>query len=76
MDLEGVAWLDGPDGRAALEVASAYDEDAHARAAAGDAAAVDPLRAATALRRALPDLTAAQAATVLTQVRLRRRARP
>lgn len=76
MDLEGVGWLDGPAGRAALDMASAYDEDAHARAAAGDPTAVDPLRAVTALRRALPDLTAAQAAAVLTQVRLRRRARP
>ncbi|MDA8436457.1 MAG: class I SAM-dependent methyltransferase [Actinomycetales bacterium] len=76
MDLEDVAWLDGPDGRAALAAATAYDEDAHARAAAGDPTAVDPLRAATALRRARADLTPARAAAVLTQVRLRRRARP
>lgn len=76
MDLETVAWLDGPEGREALAVATAYDDDAHARAAAGDATALDPLRAATALRRALPGLDAAQASTVLTQVRLRRRARP
>jgi SAM-dependent methyltransferase len=71
-----VSWLDSPLGGEALAVAAAYDEAAHARAGAGDAAAVDPLKAVTALRRALPHLDAPSASAVLTQVRLRRRARP
>ena len=37
---------------------------------------MDPLKAVTALRRALPHLDAPSASAVLTQVRLRRRARP
>ncbi len=76
VDLEDVDWLDSPDGRTAIAAATAYDDDAHARAAAGDATAVDPLRAVTSLRRVLPALDARQASLVLTQVRLRRRARP
>jgi SAM-dependent methyltransferase len=76
VDLGTLAWLDSAAGLDALAAASAYDDDAHARAAAGDGDAVDPLRAATALRRALPALDAAGASAALTQVRLRRRARP
>ena len=76
MELDVVAWLDSPAGGEALAVATAYDGSAHARAAAGDAAAVDPLKAVTALRKALPYLDAPAASAVLTQVRLRRRARP
>ena len=75
MDVADVEWLDSPGGRAALAAAMAYDDGAHARAAAGDATAVDPLRAVTALRRGLPSLEVHQAAAALTQVRLRRRAR-
>jgi len=71
-----VAWLDSPEAREALAVARARDADAHARAAAGEAGAVDPLSAVTALRRSLPRLDPGQASAVLTQVRLRRRARP
>lgn len=76
MDLGTVAWLTSDAGRAALAAATAYDDDAHTRAAAGEAGAVDPLRASTALRRSAPDADPAQIAAVLTQVRLRRRARP
>ncbi|MBI1378472.1 MAG: methyltransferase [Frankiales bacterium] len=76
MDLATVAALAAPPGQRLLAAATAHDEDAHARAAAGDAAAVDPLRAAAALRRAVPDADPALAAAALTQVRLRRRARP
>jgi len=75
VDPETVVWLDSADGVGALAVATAHDEETHALAAAGDAGAVDPLKAVTALRRALPHLDAAQASAVLTQVRLRRRAR-
>ncbi len=75
MDLDTVAALRGPQGRVLLETATAHDDASHALAAAGDAAAVDPLRAATALRRAHPDVHPSLAAAVLTQVRLRRRAR-
>jgi SAM-dependent methyltransferase len=76
VDLTDLAFLDSSSGVEALGVAAAYDDAAHARAAAGDAAAVDPLKAVTALRKALPHLDAAAASAVLTQVRLRRRARP
>ncbi len=76
MDLADLAFLDSPAGIAALGVGTAYDDSAHARATAGDAAAVDPLKAVTALRKALPLLDAPAASAVLTQVRLRRRARP
>ena len=76
VDLDDVSWLDSPAGVEALAVATRYDDSAHARAAAGDATAVDPLKAVTALRKALPQLDAASASAVLTQVRLRRRARP
>ena len=76
MDLETVVWLDSVDGVEALAVATSHDDATHALAAAGDARAVDPLKAVTALRRTLPDIDAAQASAVLTQVRLRRRARP
>jgi SAM-dependent methyltransferase len=76
VDLADLAFLDSPAGVEALGVATAYDDSSHARAAAGDAAAVDPLKAVTALRKALPLLDAATASAVLTQVRLRRRARP
>jgi SAM-dependent methyltransferase len=76
VELADATWLDSPAGVEALAVASAYDDSAHARAAAGDAAAVDPLKAVTALRKALPQLDAPDASAVLTQVRLRRRARP
>ncbi len=75
MDLDSVAWLDSAAGLAALRAASAFDANAHAAAAAGDGSAVDPLRAAAALRKALPSLVADRASLVLTQVRLRRRAR-
>jgi len=76
VDLADLAFLDSPPGVEALALATAYDDAAHARAASGDAAAVDPLKAVTALRRALPHLDARDAAAALTQVRLRRRARP
>ena len=76
MDLGTVAWLAGDEGRALLAEASAYDDDAHARAAAGDSGAVDPLRAAAALRASHPGTDPALLSAVLTQVRLRRRARP
>jgi SAM-dependent methyltransferase len=76
VDLGDLAFLDSPPGVVALAVASAYDDSSHARAAAGDAAAVDPLKTVTALRKALPHLDAPAASAVLTQVRLRRRARP
>lgn len=76
MDLGTVDWLAGQEGRAVLAHAAAYDDDAHARAAAGDAGAVDPLRAAAALRASHPGTDPALLSAVLTQVRLRRRARP
>jgi SAM-dependent methyltransferase len=76
VDLDTAAWLASEAGRAVLAEATAYDDDAHARAAAGQAAAVDPLTAASALQRAAPDTDAALRAAALTQVRLRRRARP
>lgn len=76
MDLETVAALASPDGRALLAAAARADDEAHARAAAGDAGAVDPLRAAAALRSAYPSADPALVSAVLTQVRLRRRARP
>jgi len=76
VDLDTAAWLASTHGRAALATATTHDDRAHDRAAAGDAAAIDPLRAATALRKADPSLDPTQAAAVLTQVRLRRRARP
>ena len=75
MDLETVAALTSPPGADLLAAATAYDDDAHARAAAGDAAAVDPLRAAAALRASRPDADPALVAAALSQVRLRRRAR-
>ncbi len=75
VDLGTVGWLAGPDGRAALAAAAAYDDDAHSRAASGDAWAVDPLRAASALRSAHPGTDPALLSEALTQVRLRRRAR-
>ena len=74
MDLGTVAWLTSDAGRAVLAAATAYDDDAHARAAAGEAGAVDPLRASAALRRTAPDADPAHLAAALTQVRLRRRA--
>jgi SAM-dependent methyltransferase len=76
VDLETVAALGSPAGRALLEAATAYDDDAHARAAAGDSGAVDPLKAVTHVRRQNPDADPRLVAEVLTQVRLRRRARP
>ncbi len=76
MDLDTATWLASDAGRAVLAEATAYDDAAHARAAAGQAAAVDPLKASAALQRAAPDTGAAQRAAALTQVRLRRRARP
>ena len=75
MDLETVAWLVGPEGAAALARATAYDDGAHERAASGTAGAVDPVAAATRLRRELPGADPARLAGALTQVRLRRRAR-
>jgi SAM-dependent methyltransferase len=76
VDLETVAWLAGPAGTDALARATAYDDDAHERAAAGAAGAVDPVAAAARLRRELPHADPAHLAAALTQVRLRRRARP
>jgi SAM-dependent methyltransferase len=76
VDLDVVAWLASDAGRAALAAATAYDDAAHARAAAGEAGAVDPLRASAALQAAAPGADPAQRAAALTQVRLRRRARP
>jgi len=76
VDRADLAFLDSPAGVEALATAAAYDDSSHSRAAAGDAAAVDPLKAVTALRKALPHLDAPAASAVLTQVRLRRRARP
>ena len=71
-----MAALASPEGADLLAAATTYDDDAHARAAAGDASAVDPLRAASALRAARPDADPGLVAAALTQVRLRRRARP
>jgi SAM-dependent methyltransferase len=71
-----VAALATPEGAALLADATAHDEDAHARAARGDAGAVDPLRAAAALRAAHPGVDPGLVAAALTQARLRRRARP
>jgi SAM-dependent methyltransferase len=76
VDLETVAALSGPVGRALLETGTAYGDGAHARAAAGDATAVDPLKAVTHLRRQHPEAEPQLVAEVLTQIRLRRRARP
>jgi len=76
VDLDVVAWLGSDAGRAALVAATAYDDEMHARAAGGEAGAVDPVRAAAALRRTAPDADPAHLAAALTQVRLRRRARP
>jgi SAM-dependent methyltransferase len=76
VDLGTVAWLAGAEGGEALARATADDDDAHERAAAGAAGAVDPVAAATRLRRALPGTDPERLAAVLTQVRLRRRARP
>jgi SAM-dependent methyltransferase len=76
VDLETVAALSGPVGRALLETGTAYGDSAHARAAAGDATAVDPLKAVTHLRRQHPEAEPQLVAEVLTQVRMRRRARP
>jgi SAM-dependent methyltransferase len=76
VDLETVAALSGPVGRALLETGTAYGDSAHARAAAGDATAVDPLKAVTHLRRQHPEAEPRLVAEVLTQVRMRRRARP
>jgi SAM-dependent methyltransferase len=75
VDLADLAFLDSPLGIEALAVATAYDDSSHARAAAGDGAAVDPLKAVSALRKALPHLDAPGSSAVLAQVRLRRRAR-
>jgi SAM-dependent methyltransferase len=75
VDLDTVAWLSSDAGRAVLAHATAYDDDAHERAAAGDARAVDPLKASSSLRGAAPDADPAHRAAALTQVRLRRRAR-
>ncbi|HET7900045.1 MAG TPA: class I SAM-dependent methyltransferase [Candidatus Nanopelagicales bacterium] len=76
MDLDTVAALAGGPGRELLAAATRADEAAHAEAAAGRADAVDPLRAAATLRAANPAVDPALVAAVLTQVRLRRRARP
>jgi SAM-dependent methyltransferase len=76
VDRETVAVLASPRGADLLAAATAYDDDAHARAAAGDSGAVDPLRAASALRAARPDAEPGLVSAALTQVRLRRRARP
>lgn len=75
MDLATLAALDGDLGRELLATATAYDDDTHALAARGDAAAVDPLKAVTHLRRSHPDADPALVGEALTQVRLRRRAR-
>ena len=76
MDLDVVAWLTSAQGADVLTRATAYDDDAHDRAAAGHGGAVDPVRAASDLRRAHPGVDPGLLAAALTQVRLRRRARP
>lgn len=76
VDVGTVAWLASGDGALVLRALTAYDDAAHERAAAGDAGAVDPLRAASAARAAHPQLDPALVSAALTQVRLRRRARP
>ena len=76
MDLDVVAWLTSAQGADVLARATAYDDDAHDRAAAGHGGAVDPVRAASDLRRAHPGVDPGLLAAALTQVRLRRRARP
>ena len=75
MDLGTAQWLASDDGRAALAAACRLDAEAHAAAASGRGR-VDPLALATAVRRALPGLDPGRAAELLTQARLRRRARP
>jgi SAM-dependent methyltransferase len=76
VDLGTALWLSGAEAAEALALATEHDAAAHERAAGGEAGAIDPLAAAAALRRALPSLDPGHAAAVLTQVRLRRRARP
>ena len=76
MDLDVVAWLTSAQGADVLTRATAYDDDAHDRAAAGHGGAVDPVRAASDLRRAHPGVDPGLLAAALTQVRVRRRARP
>ncbi len=76
MDLETVRALAGELGQDLLAQAMRTDDAAHAQAAAGVGAAVDPLRATSLLRAANPGADPGLVAAVLTQVRLRRRARP
>jgi SAM-dependent methyltransferase len=76
VELDVVAWLASDAGRVVLHGLTAYDDAAHDRAAAGAAEAVDPMRAAAAARSAHPDVEPALLSAALTQVRLRRRARP
>jgi SAM-dependent methyltransferase len=76
VDLETVAWLASDAGRVVLQGVTAYDDAAHERAAAGRADAVDPVRAVAAARAAHPEVEPALVSAALTQVRLRRRARP
>jgi SAM-dependent methyltransferase len=76
VDLDTVAWLASEEGRVVLHAVTAYDDAAHERAAAGRADAVDPVRAVAAARAAHPGVEPALVSAALTQVRLRRRARP
>jgi SAM-dependent methyltransferase len=76
VDVAVVGWLASQAGRGVLSALAAYDDEAHARAAAGVAEAVDPMRTAVAARAAHPGVELALISAALTQVRLRRRARP
>ncbi|CAB4944073.1 unannotated protein [freshwater metagenome] len=76
MDPSVVDALRSAEGRALLTDATAHDNDAHGRAAAGDARAIDPLKAASSLRRAHPGANPSLVSAALSQVRMRRRARP
>ena len=74
-ELRTVLQLASPEGRQLLAAVMAYDAVARSKAAAGDAAAVDPIKAATAARSSHPGTDPALIAAALTQVRLRGRAR-
>ena len=71
-----MAWLASETGSDVLASLTAYDDAVHDLAAAGDATALDPVRAVAAARKSLPGLDPALVSAALTQVRLRRRARP
>jgi hypothetical protein len=74
-ELDAVLRLAGQEGRQLLAAVMASEAVARSRAAAGDASAVDPIRAATAARSAHPGTEPQLIGAALTQVRLRGKAR-